>query len=82
MPSSNLRADTGPSSGQLNVLQDSELRTLIADYYFNTGRFGDTTDSRVDTHWQNFRRVLADTGLSAAGGETSERILGVNPKAS
>ncbi len=65
------------SSGQLNVIQDSELRTLIADYYFNTGRFGETTDGRVDTHWQSFRRVLADTGLSAAGGETSERVLAV-----
>jgi hypothetical protein len=38
------------SSGQPNVIQDSGLRTLISDYYFNTGWFGDTTDSRVDTH--------------------------------
>jgi hypothetical protein len=63
------------ASGQLNVIRDNQLRAAIATYYFDSGRFGDTTDSRVDDQWQHFRRVLSETGLSAIGGETDERIL-------
>jgi len=63
------------ASGQLNVIRDTNLRTQIADYYFDSGRFGATTDSRVDAHWQEFRRVLAEAGVSAVGGGTDVGIL-------
>ena len=63
------------ASGQLNVIRDAQLRTAIADYYFTSGRFGSTTDSRVVAHWQLFREVLAEAGLSAIGGESDQGIL-------
>ena len=63
------------ASGQLNVIQDLELRTQIAAYYFAGDRFSNTVDSRAEAQWQRFRGVLAESGLSAVGGEPSERIL-------
>jgi hypothetical protein len=63
------------ASGQLNVIRDTDLRTRISDYYFDSGRFGSTTGSRVDAHWQHFRNVLAQAGLPAGGGGTDAEIL-------
>ena len=63
------------ASGQLDVIQDTDLRARIADYYFYAGRFGNTTDSRVEAHGQDFRRVLAEGGLSATGGASDDMVL-------
>ena len=63
------------ASGQLNVITDADLRALIADYYFTTGRFGSTWDDRVQVQWHRFRGVLAESGLSAVGGESDQRVL-------
>jgi hypothetical protein len=63
------------ASGHLNVVRDSDLRTRISDYYFDSGRFGSTTGSRVDAHWQHFRNVLAEAGLPATGGGSDAEIL-------
>ncbi len=65
------------ASGQLNVILDEGLRALITDYYFNTGRFGSTTDNRVDAHWQSFRHLLAEAGLAANGDAADSQILTV-----
>jgi|GEM_PF-2696237 len=61
--------------GQLNVIRDVELRSSITDYYFNSIRFGSTTDARVELQWVDFRRVLAQAGLSTIGGGTDEEII-------
>ncbi len=63
------------ASGQLDVIQDTDLRASIADYYFEAGRFGNTTDNRIDAHGQDFRRVLAEGGLSANGGASDSMVL-------
>ena len=63
------------ASGQLNVIRDPALRAGIAEYYFNTGRFGNTTDDRVETHWRHFRELLSEKGLSSGGGETDGNVL-------
>jgi len=65
------------ASGKLNVIRDAGLRTRISDYYFDSGRFGSTTGSRVDAHWQHFRNILAEAELPAAGGGTDAEILTV-----
>ena len=57
------------------MIQDAALRSRIAEYYFNTSRFGSTTDSRVELQWQDFRRTMATAGLSTIGGGTDEQIL-------
>jgi len=62
-------------SGRLNVIQDVELRSRIAEYYFNTSRFGSTTDDRVQVQWEDFRRAMAAAGLSTNGSGTDEQIL-------
>ena len=63
------------ASGQLDVILDGELRSRIADYYFDAGRFGNTTDDRIDNNAQNFRGVLAEAGLSATGGTMDGSVL-------
>ena len=63
------------ASGQLNVIRDPALRTQVADYYFTTGRFGNTIDGRVEQHWLHFLEVLGAAGLSSVGGESDQRIL-------
>ena len=63
------------ASGQLNVIQDVDLRSRISEYYFNTSRFGSTTDDRVQIQWEDFRRAAAAAGLSTIGGGTDDQIL-------
>ncbi len=63
------------ASGQLDVIRDDELRDLIANYYFEAGRFGNTTDNRIDAHAQHFRLVLAEAGLSPTGGASDRSVL-------
>ncbi len=52
------------ASGQLPVIQDLDLRAAISDYYFDAGRLGTLADERVETHAHEFRRALAEAGLS------------------
>ena len=53
-----------------------ELLLLLGDPDAGrTGRFGNTTDNRIDAHGQDFRRVLAEGGLSANGGASDSMVL-------
>ncbi len=52
------------ASGALGVIRDTSLRSEIANYYVNANRWGYTTDERADANASQFRRVLAENGLT------------------
>jgi len=63
------------ASGQLDVIQDLELRTTIANYYFDAGRLGVTNEDVVYANAQQLRIRLADSGLSPEGATSDEVVL-------
>ena len=63
------------ASGQLDVIQDVELRAAIGNYYFDAGRNGVTNDDRVEANAQQLRIRLADSGLSPEGAASDEVVL-------
>ncbi len=63
------------ASGQLDVVQDVELRAAIGNYYFDAGRLGVTNEDRVEANAQQLRIRLADSGLSPEGAASDEVVL-------
>lgn len=64
------------ASGQLHVIRDPDLRAAIAEYYFQAGRFGGTTDNRVESHMASFRGALADAGIPFTGSASDASVMG------
>ena len=51
------------ASGRFDVIQDAELRAMIAGYYFDADRFR-AGDERAEANADHFRNVLAGAGLA------------------
>lgn len=65
------------ASGEMDTVQDTELRAELAQYYYRTTQFGVTPDNRVDANFQDFRDSLASAGLPSGARPADEDILRV-----
>jgi len=65
------------ASGEMDTVQDTELRAELAQYYYRTTQFGVTPDSRVDANFHHFRNSLAAAGLPSGVRPADEDILRV-----
>ena len=64
------------ASGRFDVIQDAELRAMIAGYYFDADRFR-AGDERAEANADHFRNVLAGAGLALTDGTPASAILAV-----
>jgi len=63
------------ASGEVDRIQDRELRAALAQYYYTAEIFGNTADQRVDNNWLHLRNALASGGLPSDGVTSGEDIL-------
>ena len=62
------------ASGQLDVIRDELLRSLITNYYFTAGQLG-PADARAERHWEELVGVAAEAGISVTGDATDDSVL-------
>ncbi len=64
--------DEAVASGRLGVVKDEALRSRIAYYYYDAQRSARTIDSRAEAQWYEFRRTLAEAGISPASADPGD----------
>lgn len=63
------------ASGQVDVIQDLDLRSEIGQYYFDARRFGPTVDERVEASVSRLVSALSAVGLSQAARAEDDAVL-------
>lgn len=65
------------ASGQMDTVQDTDLRAELAQYYYRTAQFGVTPDNRTDANFHRLRDTLAAAGLPSGVRPEDEEVLRV-----
>ena len=65
------------ASGEMDTIQNTELRSALAQYYYRAAQFGETPDDRTESNWRHLRDVLAAEGLAIGITPSDENVFQV-----